>query len=170
MAMITERLTSPIVGLIPTRPFADDGHTIEPSVSLPTATAHKFAAAAAPEPEPDPPGLRSRAYGLRVCPPRPLHPLDEWEDRKFAHSLRFVLPKITAPASRSLCATPESFAGVQPRSAREPAVVIIRSAVPMLSLTRTGMPCIGPRGPLALRSASRDSAMETASGFTSITE
>src|ERR1700756_192918 len=136
MGIIPDRLTSPSVGLMPTTPFADAGHTIEPSVSDPTVTAQRFAATAAPDPELDPHGLRSSEYGLRVCPPRPLHPLDEWLDRKFAHSLRFVLPRITAPDSRSRCATPESFAGVSPRSASEPAVVIIRSGVPMLSLIR----------------------------------
>ena len=41
-------------------------------------------------------------------------------------------------------------AAIDPSSASEPAVVIIRSAVSMLSLIRTGMPCSGPRGPLRL--------------------
>src|SRR5689334_21211208 len=103
------RLTSPNVGLIPTSPFVDDGHTTEPSVSVPTATAQKLADAAAPEPELEPHGLRSSAYGLRVCLPRPLHPLTECVDRKFAHSLRFVLPSNTAPAARSRSATNASF-------------------------------------------------------------
>ena len=74
---------------------------IEPSVSVPIADAARLAATAAPEPELEPPGLRSSTYGLRVCRPRPLQPLDERVDRKFAHSLRFVLPRMTAPASRS---------------------------------------------------------------------
>ena len=39
----------------------DDGHTIEPSVSVPIAAAHRFAATAAPEPELEPQGLRSSA-------------------------------------------------------------------------------------------------------------
>src|SRR5690349_10332785 len=103
--MIPERLTSPSVGLIPTSPLADDGQTTDPSVSVPTATAQKFAEAAAPEPELEPHGLRSSAYGLRVWPPRPLQPLTEWLERKFAHSLRFVLPSRTAPAARSRSAT-----------------------------------------------------------------
>src|SRR5437867_4643550 len=102
MGMIPDRLINPSVGLMPTIPFTDAGDKIEPSVSVPIATAQRFAATAAPEPELDPDGLRSRAYGLRVSPPRPLHPLVEWEDRKFAHSLRLVLPTMTAPASRSL--------------------------------------------------------------------
>src|SRR5829696_676343 len=95
------RLIRPMVGLIPTSEFADDGHTTEPSVSVPIAAAHKFAATATPEPELDPHGLRSSAYGFLVCPPRALQPLDDFDERKLAHSLRFVFPRITAPASRS---------------------------------------------------------------------
>src|SRR5207244_12923453 len=137
------------VGLMPTREWLLDGDTIEPSVSVPTAAAARFAATATPEPELDPEGLRSNAYGFFVCPPRPLHPLEECVDRKFAHSLRFVFPRITAPASRSCCTMNASFGGDHPASASEPAVVIIRSAVAMLSLSRIGMPCSGPRGPRA---------------------
>jgi hypothetical protein len=77
MGMIPERLTNPTVGLIPTMPFADEGQTIEPSVSVPIAAAQRFAAMAAPEPELDPHGLRSRAYGFLVWPPRALQPLVE---------------------------------------------------------------------------------------------
>src|SRR3954466_4179118 len=139
--MMPARLMRPRVGLNPTIPFAEDGHTIEPSVSLPTATVHRFADVAAPEPELDPQALRSRAYGFLVRPPRPLHPLVEWLDRMFAHSLRFVFPRITAPPAGSFCATRESFGGLEPTSASEPAVVIIRSAVAMLSLMSTGTPC-----------------------------
>src|SRR5690349_22111888 len=99
MGMMPERLTRPTVGLIPTRPFADDGHTIDPSVSVPIPTAARLAEIAAPVPELDPHGFRSSTYGFFVCPPRPLHPLVERVDRKFAHSLKFVLPRMTAPAS-----------------------------------------------------------------------
>src|SRR5262250_3505978 len=133
MGIIPARLTSPSVGFIPTMPLADDGQTIDPSVSVPIATAEKFADTATPDPELEPQGFRSTAYGFRVCPPRPLHPLTECVDLKLAHSLRFVLPKITAPASRSFCATKESLEAIDPASASEPAVVIIRSAVSILS-------------------------------------
>src|SRR5437660_5905920 len=61
IGMIPARLTSPSVGLIPTGEFADEGHTTEPSVSVPTAIPHRFAAAAAPEPELEPQGVRSSA-------------------------------------------------------------------------------------------------------------
>src|SRR3954471_864081 len=106
------RLTRPSVGLKPTSPLLFDGDTMEPSVSVPTAAAARLAAIAAPEPELDPDGLRSSAYGFFVCPPRPLHPLDECVERKFAHSLRLVLPRITAPASRSLVTMNASFGAV----------------------------------------------------------
>src|SRR5579863_3991094 len=166
--MIPERLSSPTVGLIPTRPLTDDGHVTEPSVSVPTAAAQRFAAAAAPDPELEPHGLRSSAYGLRVSPPRPLQPLVEWPDRKFAHSLRLVLPRSTAPASRSRLTMKASRGAIDPARASDPAVVIIRSAVSMLSLIRTGMPCMAPRMPFSLRSLSSASAIERASGLISI--
>src|SRR5262245_9280228 len=75
IGMIPVLLTSPIVGLMPTRELAPDGQTIDPSVSVPTPTAARFAAIAAPVPELEPHGFRSSAYGLLTCPPRPLHPL-----------------------------------------------------------------------------------------------
>src|ERR687886_235529 len=92
MGMTPARLVSPTVGLMPTTPLFDDGLMIEPSVSVPSAARHRLAATATPDPELEPPGLRSRTYGLRVWRPLPLHPLEEREDRKLAHSLRFVLP------------------------------------------------------------------------------
>ncbi len=61
MGMIPARLTRPSVGLMPTRQFAFDGQTIDPSVSVPMATAHRLAETATPEPELDPQGLRSSA-------------------------------------------------------------------------------------------------------------
>src|SRR5581483_572902 len=97
---IPARLTRPSVGLMPTSELVFDGDTIDPSVSVPIATAHRLEATATPDPELDPEGLRSSAYGFRVRPPRPLQPLVECVERKFAHSLRFVLPRITAPAAR----------------------------------------------------------------------
>ena len=58
--------TSPTVGLSPTIAFPADGQTIEPSVSVPIATAHRLAAAATADPELDPHGSAPRSYGLRV--------------------------------------------------------------------------------------------------------
>src|SRR5579864_2760590 len=131
--MIPARLTNPTAGLIPANPFDDDGHTIDPSVSVPMPTAARFAEIPAPVPELDPHGFLSSAYGFFVCPPRPLHPLIEWLERIFAHSLKFVFPKITAPAARNFFAMNASFGGFEPTSASDPAVVCIRSAVAMLS-------------------------------------
>ena len=62
--MIPDRLTRPTVGLIPTTEHTDDGHTIEPFVSVPTATEQRFAATATADPELEPHGLRSTDYGL----------------------------------------------------------------------------------------------------------
>src|SRR5690349_15632337 len=118
------RLMSPSVGLIPTNEFALDGQTTDPSVSVPMPIAARLAAIAAPVPELEPHGLRSSTYGFFVWPPRPLQPLVEWLERKFAHSLKFVLPRITAPASRSFFATVESCNGIDPPNASEPAVVV----------------------------------------------
>src|SRR5688572_30750862 len=101
MGMIPLRLSNPSVGLIPTMPLVWLGQMIEPSVSVPTAATQKFAATAAPEPEEEPHAERSNAYGLRVKPPREDHPLMDLLPRKFAHSLRFVFPKMTAPAFRN---------------------------------------------------------------------
>src|SRR5262245_36404977 len=95
------RLMSPTVGLMPTREPAAAGEVIEPSVSVPMQAAARQAAPPAPEPELEPEGLRSSAYGLRHCPPRALQPLEECVERKLAHSLRFDLPRRTAPASLS---------------------------------------------------------------------
>src|SRR5205823_8064495 len=138
------RLTIPIVGLMPTTALTFAGHTMLPSVSLPRLTAVKLEAAAAAEPELEPHALRSVEYGLWVRPPRPDQPLVEKKERKFAHSERFVLPRITAPAARKLAATVESFSADLPASANDPAVVCILSPVSMLSLSSTGMPCSGP--------------------------
>src|SRR5688500_16163406 len=114
--MMPARLTSPSVGLMPTSALAPDGHTIDPSVSVPTPIAARLAAIAAPVPELEPQGLRSSTYGFRTCPPRPLQPLVERVERKFAHSLRFVLPRISTPAARSRCTTNASRAGRDPAS------------------------------------------------------
>ena len=94
------RLTRPTVGLRPTRPFTDAGQMMLPSVSVPTPIAARLAAIAVPVPELEPHGLRSSTYGFFVCPPRELQPDVDRVERKFAHSLRLVLPRITAPASR----------------------------------------------------------------------
>src|SRR6185369_12206121 len=49
MGTTPARLVSPTVGLMPTTPFALPGHTMLPSVSVPSDTAAKLAVAAAPD-------------------------------------------------------------------------------------------------------------------------
>src|SRR5690348_2104104 len=135
------RLSSPSVGLIPTSPFAPDGQTIDPSVSVPTAATARSAAATTPEPELDPHGLRSRTYGMFVWPPIPLQPEDDGFERQFAHSLRLAFPMTSAPAARRR-STMKASVGVEPARAHEPAVVGI-PVVSMLSLTMIGIPSKG---------------------------
>ncbi len=95
----------PTVAVIPA------GHTIEPSVSEPIATWASDAATPAADPADDPHGLWSSTYGLFVCPPTPDQPDVGFAARKFAHSERFALPRITAPASRNRVISVASFAG-----------------------------------------------------------
>src|SRR5581483_4347866 len=111
MGTTPDRLVRPTVGLMPTTPHMAPGHSIDPSVSVPIESGAKPAATAAAEPELDPQGDRSRAYGLRHCPPRALQPLVDRVDRILAHSLMLALPKMTAPASRSRRATSASRLG-----------------------------------------------------------
>lgn len=167
MGTTPSRLTSPTVGLRPTTPVAPAGQTIDPSVSVPMATWAREAATAAAEPEEEPQGLRSRTWGLCVWLPTPLHPLVDSSPRKFAHSDRLVLPSRTAPASRSLRVIVAS-SGRVPSRAREPAVVG-RPAMSTLSLSRTGMPSTGLRGPAASRTWSLAAASAAAIGFTAST-
>ena len=154
--------------MIPTIPQTPAGQTIDPLVSVPMERGARLAETETADPELDPHGLRLRSYGLRHCPPRPLQPLEDRVERKFAHSLRFPLASSTAPASRSREATWESRTATEPSRAREPAVVVIRSALSILSLSTTGMPCSGPRTCPSRRSSSSRSASLRASGFTSI--
>ena len=162
------RLTRPTVGLRPTSPFTAEGQMMLPSVSVPTPNAARLAAIAVPVPELEPQGLRSSAYGFFVWPPRELQPDEELLERKFAHSLRFVLPRITAPAPRSRVTRKASCFGRFSASASEPAE-LTRPATSTLSLIRTGRPCSGPRIRPALRSASSAAASARARGLSSIT-
>src|SRR6476620_8560265 len=159
------RLVRPTVGLIAATPLAFPGQTMLPSVSLPKETAAKFAEAAALEPQ----GLRFSPYGLLVCPPRPDQPLIDSKERKFAHSDKLVLPRMTAPPARRLAATVESSCAGVPTSAKDPALVCILSPVPMLSLSKTGIPCRGPSTWPCFRKSSACLAIASASGLSSIT-
>src|SRR6185437_5507805 len=108
MGTIPARLIKPSVGFMPTMPHIDDGQTTEPSVSVPMPSAARLAEIPAPVPELDPHGLRSKAYGFLVWPPRPLHPLVECEGRELAHSLSLALPSSTPPAALNRSATQAS--------------------------------------------------------------
>src|SRR6201999_2572908 len=66
------RLTRPTVGRRPTSPWAADGLTIEPEVSVPIVTAARPAAAAGPGALAEPLGLASMSYGLSTWPPSEL--------------------------------------------------------------------------------------------------
>src|SRR3954451_10270884 len=137
IGMMPRRLTRPTVGFKPTSPFTADGQMMLPSVSVPTPKAARLDATAAPVPELEPHGLRSRAYGFLVCPPRELHPDEDRVERKFAHPLRLVLPRITAPAARSRVTRNASCLGRWSASAMEPAE-LTRPATSTLSLMRMG--------------------------------
>ena len=50
--MTLNRLVRPTVGLMPTIPVAVAGQTIEPSVSVPSDAAHRFAEVGIPELDP----------------------------------------------------------------------------------------------------------------------
>ncbi len=167
MGTIPPRLTRPSVGFRPTTPQAPAGERIDPSVSVPIDTGARPAATATAEPELEPDGLRPVPCGFAVWPPSVLQPLLECVERILAHSERFALPRITAPAARTR-ATANASGGWAPSSAGEPAVVGIPCAA-MLSLTRTGMPSSGrrPRPADWARSLARASA--SASGLTVMT-
>src|SRR4051812_4801728 len=105
------RLTSPTVGRRPTMPSVSDGLMIEPEVSVPIVTIASAAAAAAPEPDDEPLGLRSASTAASTWPPTPEKPLGFVFVMKFAYSLRFSLPRITASAALRFAATVESAGG-----------------------------------------------------------
>src|SRR5882724_6670469 len=119
--------TSPTGGLSPTLRWFPEGQTTELSVSVPTVAAQRFDAAATAEPELDPHGSKLRRYGSRVKPPRALQPLKGALPRKFAHSERFALPKMTAPAARKRVTATESAGTMLFTNANDPAVVCILS-------------------------------------------
>ena len=141
---------------MPATPLSEAGQVIEPSVSVPMARGASPAATAAPEPEDDPPALRSRAQGLPVRPPTADHPDVERAERMFAHSERLVVPRITAPASRSRRTSGASRVAGRPTRLVAPAVEG-SPATSMLSFTRTGTPWRGPEG--SDRSQARASEM-----------
>jgi hypothetical protein len=105
--MIPVLLTNPTVGLIPTIPLTEAGHTTDPSVSVPIATTQRLAATATE------PALEPQGYDLKYkdswFAPLLLHPEQEDVDLKLAHSLKFVLPINMAPASLIFFTTKASY-------------------------------------------------------------
>ena len=89
---------------------------------------------AAAEPEDEPPGVRRVSHGLRVGP-----------GGAVANSVVTVLPRMTAPASRSAVTEAASRCVRQPLKKAEP-FSVGKSRVSMMSLTPTGMPSIGESG------------------------
>src|SRR4029077_8401238 len=86
----------PQVGLWPHTPHQLDGTRIEPPMSLPSSRAVSPAATAAAAPPDDPPVVRPGSQGLLLVPKIGLDVA-----QSPASVGVFVLPKITAPASRS---------------------------------------------------------------------
>ena len=160
----------PTVGFSPTSPVSEAGQVTEPSVSVPIAAGASEAATATALPDDEPQAERSSAYGLRVRPPTPLQPLMEADERMLAHSERLVLPRMMAPASRSLATSGASRWVTLFASASEPAVVGIASAVSILSFTRIGTPSSGRGAAPEWRRLSLAAASASACGLTTITE
>src|SRR4051794_41481198 len=109
-----------------------------PPVSEPRASGANPAATAAALPPEEPPGTRVGSCGLRVGPNAEFS-----VDEPIANSSRFVLPTITAPASRSRVTTVASYGGFHPSRMRDEHVVGM-PRVHMLSLRATGTPASGP--------------------------
>src|SRR5947207_3071387 len=124
----------PWVGLKPYTPQNAAGLIVEPAVWLPSASGTMLAPTAAAEPLEEPPGVCSGFHGLRVLP-----------GEKYAHSVVTVLPRITAPAARSILTTTASSRGVRPACSAQPFSVGM-SPVSMMSLIPTGTPCSAPIG------------------------
>ena len=111
--------------------------------------------------------MRPDPYGFTAWPPSVDQPLLELVDRKFAHSDRFALPRMIAPADRRLAIRQASRAAAF-ASAGEPAVAgIPRTA--MLSLISTGIPASGPGACPAARAASLAAASAAAAALTVVT-
>ena len=137
--------TRPTVGLIPTIPFNDAGQTIDPSVSVPIATGINPAATAEPDPDELPPALCENFHGFAVRPPIADQPLVDSPERIFAHSDKFVLPKIIAPAFFNSVTNGASDVIGRPTKESEPAVPG-KPIASMLSLIKTGIPLSGLSG------------------------
>src|SRR5690606_3231246 len=108
-------LVNPNVGRSPTRLLLADGKRIEFPVSLPIPTTAKFAAIAAAVPPLDPPGLRSKSYGFKVCPPKELT-VEMPKD----NSCKLAFARIIAPAFLRRLVKKASFGGIESLKITDP--------------------------------------------------
>ena len=152
------RLSRPRVGFRPAMPFEVVGPRTDPPVSVPMPSWANQAAMATPVPPDDPEGVRVGLCGLSIGPSIELRATPD------ANSLMFALPRMIAPAPRSLCTMKASSGGIDPLSRSDPAVVGM-SWVSTLSLSTTGIPCRSERGPVSRRSRSRARAVSRARGL-----
>ena len=150
-------------------PLSEPGQTSEPSVSVPSrrggeAGRHRRAAARARAA-----GAAVQHIGVRHQPADPRPAADRMRRADVRPFAQIRLAQDDRRPPRAAARPPARRDGVTlSASASEPAVVGIGSAVSILSFTRIGMPCSGPRGPLALRSASSARASSMASGLTAM--
>src|SRR5438093_10675022 len=85
---------------MPATPQSAAGMRIDPPVSLPGDTKHIPVATAIALPPLEPPGMRVRSQGFFASPKNGFGLVTPK-----AHSCRFVLPRMTAPAARSRAVT-----------------------------------------------------------------
>src|SRR6185295_7207803 len=128
--------TTPQLGLSPQVPHQFDGTRIDPAMSLPNSSAVRPAASAAADPPDDPPVLRVVSHGLLVVPKIGLNVC-----QSPASFGVLVLPKITAPASRSRRTASASRSGTWSQASRPQ--VVRMPAVSYVSLIVIGTPCSG---------------------------
>src|SRR4051794_15331511 len=146
-AIAPVRGTNPKLGRSPVAPQVDDGETIEPSVSDPTANATHPATVADAGPADEPLDPCERFHGFRVTPPNQWSPI--------ANSPSVSLAMSTAPASSKRLTTVASSSRVCVWNPPAPHVVGYPFTASK-SFAPHGSPCSGPRYfPVAIsRSAS----------------
>ena len=96
------RLVRPTVGLMPTTPFGSRGRRCCRRSRCRAQRRRDSPRRRHPIPNSSRTDCDRSRTDCCICPPRPLQPLIEWNERKFAHSHRLVFPRMTAPPARSL--------------------------------------------------------------------
>src|SRR5215470_2681816 len=119
-----------VLGLKAATPQYAAGRLTEATVWVPSASGTAPAPTAAAEPLDEPPGVCAMLCGLRAG-----------DGSRYANSVVWVLPRTTAPASRSAATISASaVAGALP--ARDLLLAsVVMPATSMLSLMPIGMPC-----------------------------